>query len=166
MLLDTIADPDVQRMPVKLSHAYQKSGVALALRSGDATVRTFEDIAPNQRVGVMVNSLASKLLGQRGLRTVPYVFETDMVIDLANGEIDACAVSPATIAYYTVIHPGAGLRYIHAYDSEPERWNLAVALRRSDDPLLDAVNTALDKLIEEGTLARIYARYGIDYRRP
>ncbi len=167
MLLDTIADPEVQRTPVKLSHAYQKSGVALALRSANASVRGFQDIAPGQRVGVMVNSLASKLLAQRGLRTVPYVFENDMVIDLAKGEIDACAVSPATIAYYIHIHPDAGLRYVHAYDFEPElRWNLAVALRRSDDPLLDAVNAALDKLIEDGTLARIYARYGADYRRP
>jgi polar amino acid transport system substrate-binding protein len=167
MLLDTIADPEVQRTPVMLSHAYQKSGVALALRSGDATVHGFRDIAPEQRVGVMVNSLASKLLGQRGLRTVPYAFENDMVIDLAKGEIDACAVSPATISYYIAIHPEARLRYVHAYDSEPElRWNLAVALRRSDDQLLDVVNAALDKLIEDGTLARIYARYGIDYRRP
>jgi polar amino acid transport system substrate-binding protein len=167
MLLDTIADPDVQRAPVKLSHAYQKSGVALALRWGDATVRGFHDIVAGQRVGVMVNSLASKLLAQRGVRTVPYVFESDMVIDLAKGEIDACAVSPATIAYYIFIHPAAGLRYVHAYDSEPElRWNLAIGLRRSDDRLLDAVDAALDKLIEDGTLARIYARYGVDYRHP
>ena len=119
------------------------------------------------RVGVLVNSVASKVLGQRGVRTVPYVFESDMVDDLAKADLDAAAVSPASIAYYIYRHPDAGLRYVNAYDAEPElRWNLAIGLRRSDDPLQDAVNTALDKLIEDGTLARVYAKYGVEYRRP
>lgn len=167
MLLDVIADPDTQRSPIMLSHAYQKSGVALALRPGSDTVRGFADLAPDQRVGVMVNSLASKLLNQRGLHTVPYAFESDMVADLGKGEIDAAAVSPASIAYYIQTHPGTSVRYVHAYDSEPElRWNLAVGLRRSDQALLDAVNAALDRLIQDGTLARIYAHYGIEYRQP
>ena len=167
LLLDTIAVAEAQPATVKLSNAYQKSGVALALRAGDGAVQGFQDIAPDQRVGVMVNSLASKLLNQRGLRTVPYAFESDMVVDLAKGELDACAVSPASIAYYIRTHPDSGLRYVHAYDAEPElRWNLAVGLRRSDVALLDAVNSALDKLIRDGTLERIYAHYGVDYRQP
>ena len=167
MLLDTIADPEAQRAPVKLSKPYQRSGVALALRAGSGAVQGFQDIAPDQRVGVMVSSLASMLLNQRGMRTVPYAFESDMVIDLAKGELDACAVSPASVAYYIHTHPDSGLRYVHAYDAEPElRWNLSIGLRRSDDALLDAVNSALDNLIHDGTLARIYAYYGVDYRQP
>ena len=167
LLLDTIADPDIQRGPLKLSHAYQKSGVALALRPGSDAVLGFGDLRPEQRVGVLVGSIASVVLGKRGLRTVPYAFESDMVEDLAKGTLDACAVSPASIAYYIHAHPGAGLRFVHAYDTEPElSWNLAVGLRRSDDALVAAVNAALDKLIDDGTLARIYARYGVDYRRP
>jgi len=168
MLLDTIAAPDVDRGPIKLSHAYQKSGVALGLRSGSDGIRNFGDLAPGQqRVGVMVNSLASVILGRRGIRTVPYSFESDMVEDLARGQIDAAAVSPATIAYYAHAHPEARLSYANAYDSEPElRWNLAVGLRRSDDALVDAVNVALDKIVADGTVERIYARYGVEYRRP
>src|SRR5947207_4437777 len=167
LLFDTIADPELQRGPMNLSHPYQKSGVALALRPGSDAVRGFRDLEPEQRVGVMVGSVASMRLDQRGLHPVPYAFEADMIEDLAHARLDACAVSPASIAYYIHAHPDAGLRYVHAYDAEPElRWELAVALRRSDDRLLAAVNAALDKLIDDGTLARIYARYGVDYRRP
>ena len=167
LLLDTIADPDVQRGPLKLSHVYQKSGVALGLRPGSDAVRGFKDLSPGQRVGVMVGSVASVVLGKRGLHTVPYAFESEMVEDLAKGTLDAGAVSPASIAWYIRVHPDAGLRYVHAYDSEPElRWALAVGLRRSDDALVTAVNAALDGLIADGTLERIYARYGVDYRRP
>jgi polar amino acid transport system substrate-binding protein len=168
ILLDTIAAPDVDRGPIKLSHPYQKSGVALALRPENEALRGFQDLAPGkQRVGVMVNSLASAILGRRGVRTVPYSFESDMVDDLARGDLDACAVSPATIAWYIHAHPEAKLSYLHAYDSEPElRWNLAVGMRRTDDALVDAINVALDRLIADGTVERIYARYGVDYRRP
>jgi polar amino acid transport system substrate-binding protein len=167
MLLDTIVDPATQRGPVKLSQAYQKSGVALALRAGNDSVQRFADVAPGKRVGVMINSLASKLLNQSGLYTVPYAFEGDMVADLAKGEIDACAVSPATIAYYLHAHSGSGLRYVHAYDGEPElRWDLAVGLRRSDDALIDAVNGVLTRFASDGSLARIYATYGVEYRKP
>ena len=166
MLFDTIVDPATQRGPVRLSQPYQKSGVALALRGGAAAQR-FDDVPAGKRVGVMINSVASKLLNQRGLYTVPYAFESDMVEDLAKGELDACAVSPATIAYYIARHPDAGLRYVHAYDAEPElRWNLAVGLRRSDDALVEAVNQALARFTRDGTLARIYARYGVEYRQP
>ncbi len=166
MLLDTIVDPAVLRGPVKLSAPYQKSGVALALRAGNDGVRGFQDLQ-GRRVGVMVSSLASKLLNQRGAQTVPYAFESDMVEDLAKGDLDAGAVSPASIAYYIRRHPDAKLRYLHAYDDEPElRWNLAVALRRSDDALVAAVDDALERLARDGSLARIYGSYGVEYRKP
>lgn len=168
LLLDMIAAPDVDRGPVKLSHPYQKSGVALALRPGEESIHGFSELAPGrERVGVMVNSLASVILGRRGVRTVPYSFESDMVDDLARGEIDAAAVSPATIAWYIHAHPEGHLAYVHAYDTEPElAWNLAIGLRRSDEALVDAVNVALDRLIADGTIERIYTRYGVPYRKP
>jgi polar amino acid transport system substrate-binding protein len=167
MLLDTIVDPDLARGPIKVSHAYQLSGVALALAPGNDGIRRFSDIAPGKRVGVMVNSVASKLLNQRGIYTVPYAFESEMIADLVKGDLEACAVSPATIAYYLHAHPSSGLRYVHAYDAEPElKWKVAVGLRRSDDALVNAVNDALDRLIRDGMLARVYAKYGVDYRQP
>jgi ABC-type amino acid transport substrate-binding protein len=90
-----------------------------------------------------------------------------MVEDLAKGDIEACAVSPASIAYYIRAHPEAKLRYVHAYDGEPElRWNLAVGLRRTDDALVEAVDRALERLMRDGSLARIYGNYGVEYRQP
>jgi ABC-type amino acid transport substrate-binding protein len=166
LLLDTIADPSVQRGPIRLSQPYQRSGVALALKPGIRAQR-FDDLAAGTRIGVMINSVASQSLNQRGLHTVPYSFESDMVADLAKGDLDACAVSPATIAWYIKEHPEAGLRYTHAYDSEPDlRWNVAVGMRRSDDALVQAVDAALAQLAADGTLTRIYAHYGVELRRP
>jgi len=167
ILLDTIVDPALSRGAIKVTRAYQRSGVALALAPGHDAIRRFVDLVPGQRIGVMVNSVASKLLNQRGLYTVPYAFEPDMIADLAKGDLDAAAISPATIAYYIHAHPESPLRYEHAYDSEPElAWSVAAGLRRSDDAMIDAINAALDRMISSGTLAQLYAKYGVDYRRP
>ena len=106
LLLDTIADPDIQRGPLKLSHAYQKSGVALALRPGSDAVLGFGDLRPEQRVGVLVGSVASVVLGKRGLRTVPYAFESDMVEDLAKGTPGPPACASSTLTTPSRSSPG------------------------------------------------------------
>lgn len=167
ILFDTIALPEVQGPRIRLSHAYQKSGVGLGLARGTDGIHGFGDLKPGQRLGVMTNSVASVLLGKRGLSIVPYAFEDEMVNDLAKGDLQAAACSPAPVAYYRIMHPEAGLSFVHAYDDEPElRWNLAIGMRRADDPLADAVNQALDQLIADGAIKAIYAKYGVEYRHP
>jgi polar amino acid transport system substrate-binding protein len=167
ILLDTIALPEVQGPRIRLSHPYQKSGVGLGLARGTEGIHGFGDLKPGQRVGVMTNSVASVLLVKRGLSIVPYAFEDEMVNDLAKGDLQAAASSPASVAYYRHKHPEAGLSFVNAYDDEPElRWNLAIGMRRADDPLVDAVNQALDQLIADGTIKVIYAKYGVEHRQP
>jgi polar amino acid transport system substrate-binding protein len=167
ILLDTIALPEVQGPRLRLSHAYQKSGVGLGLARGTDGIHGFGDLKPGQRVGVMTNSVASVLLLKRGLSIVPYAFEDEMVNDLAKGDLLAAACSPAPVAYYRHMHPEAGLSFVHAYDDEPElRWNLAIGMRRADDPLVGAVNQALDQLLADGTIKAIYAKYGVEHRQP
>ena len=77
------------------------------------------------------------------------------------------AVSPATAGYFNLRHPESRVRFVHAYDSEPElRWNLAVGLRRADAAFREAIDAAVERLVSDGTVARIYARYGIEHRPP
>lgn len=167
MLLDTIAVAEIYGSRVSLSIPYQRSGVALGIGPRAAAVKSFADLKPGVRVGVMVNSVASVLLGKRELTTVPYAFEDEMVEDLASGKLDAAASSPAPIGYYRQTHPDANVRLVYAYDDEPElAWNVAIGLRRADDALVEAVNRALAALLADGTIARIYAGYGIEHRAP
>lgn len=168
ILLDTIVVPEVQEGRYKLSHPYQLSGVALGLAPGVADdVRSFSDLKPGSRVGVMVGSLASMIIGKRGAQIVPYAFEDEMVQECAEAKLYACAASPASIAWWSFSHPDRKLTLVNAYDSEPElRWPLAVGMRRADDALVAAVNDVIDRLLDEGTIAKIYAKYGIQHRRP
>src|ERR1035437_3583710 len=55
----------------------------------------------------MVGSLASAMLGQKGLPTIPFTFEDEMIEALGKGELDAALVTPASIGYYNLLHKDA-----------------------------------------------------------
>ena len=166
IVLDTIAVPEAQaERRLDLSKPYQRSGVGLAVRP-DAAVGKFEDLV-GRRVAVQSRSLAGMLLGQRGVRLASFGFEEEMIEAVVRGEVDAAAVSPASAGYFNLRHPESPVRFVHAYDTEPElRWNLAVGLRRADPPFREAIDGAIARLMADGTVQKIYARYGVEYRPP
>ncbi len=168
IVMDTIADEEAQsESHILWSVPYQKSGVALAVRPGEGAITGFDSLDARYRVGVMRGSLAHMYLDQRGAHAIPYGFESDILEALANGEIDAAAVTSLSAGYYNLQHPAAPLRLIYAYDAVPELgWDLAVGMRRSDQPLRDAVDRAVHAMLDDGTFDRIYASYGIEHRPP
>ena len=167
IVLDTIAVPEAQaERRLELSKPYQRSGVGLAVRTEMRGVERFDDLV-GRRVAVQGRSLAAMLLARRGVGLAFFGYEEEMVEAVARGEIDAAAVTPATVGYFNLRHPESRVRFVHAYDTEPElRWNLAVGMRRSDPPLREAINAAIDRLIADGTVGEIYSHYGVEYRPP
>lgn len=167
MLMDTILSPGVEQRGLKASLPYQVGGVGLVFAPGQSAVPDYKSLRAGMRVGVMMNSLAGLIVSRTGAAMVPFGFEDDMMESVAQGDVHAAAVSLAAAGYYNLRHPDRQLAVVRAQDHEPElRWNLAVGLRRADDALVDAVNTALKALLDEGAIGRIYARYGIEHRRP
>lgn len=167
IVMDAFSDPEIHEGRLKLSIPYQKTGVALALAPGVPLVQSFDDLRPDQKIGVMVSSVASVVLGKKGLATTPYSFETDMIDDLLSGQIQAAAISPAKVAYYNHTHPDRQLGLAYAYDSEPELgWTVSVGMRKADKALVDAINPVLSGLLSDGTVDRIYAKYGVQHRTP
>jgi polar amino acid transport system substrate-binding protein len=168
VLFDAIVDPEsAEDAHVRLSRPYNVSGVAIALRPGVEGVRGFADLNKGQRVGALVGSLASVRLGQKGLPTIPFTFEDEMVDALSRGELDAALVTPAMVGYYNMLHKDVPVTLVRAYEGMPElRWEVAVGMRKADDALVTAINGALDRLLAQGTISRIYASYGIEQSLP
>jgi polar amino acid transport system substrate-binding protein len=167
LMFDSVNDPELHEGRLRLSHPYQKSGLALGLRNEADPITDFKELKKGQKIGVMVGSMASMVLNKAGKSTSPYAFQSDMLEDLQKGELYGAAVSSATMSYYVLQHPDAGLRLDNAFDGEPRlTWEVAVGVRKSDAALVDAINAILDKLIADGTLTRIYAKYGVEHRIP
>jgi len=168
IVLDTIADQTTaQERHLRLSRSYLASGVAIALRPGVSGVAEFADLKKGQRVGAIVGSLAGVTMGQKGLPTIPFTFEDDMIEAVGKGELDAALATPASIGYYNHLHKDAPVTLVRAYEKEPEfRWEIAVGMRKSDDALAAKIDEAIDRLLADGTVGRIYASYGIEPSLP
>jgi polar amino acid transport system substrate-binding protein len=151
---------------LRLSRPYQRSGVVLAVRS-ESGIASLNDLRAGHRVGVLIGSLISMRLDTRGIQTTPFVLEGELMAALANGEVEAAAVTPIAIGWYNVGHPQAPVRTIAAFADDPDlNWNLAVGMISPDDKLRQRIDAALEEMLADGTVGRIYARYGIELRQP
>jgi polar amino acid transport system substrate-binding protein len=168
VVMDSIVDPEAQEgSGLQLSKPYRRSGVVLALRGDDTRTRSLDDLGGKRKIGVLASSLAAMTIDQRGIDTVPSLFEDEALAMLVKGEVDAAAVSSTSIGYYNLRHPGAKLRLLAAFDDNPElSWNVAVGMRRPDAALRAAVDDALDRLVADGTVKRIFAHYGVVLQPP
>jgi polar amino acid transport system substrate-binding protein len=167
LVLDVIARKDTPPAGgVRISRPYHRSGVVLAVR-GDSPASSLASLGSDQRVGVPVGSVVSMTLGKGGAATSPFVFEDEIVAALANREIEAAAVTPMTVGWFNLQHADKPLRLIPAFDDDQDlNWNIAAGLLRPDDKLRQRVDAAIEALLADGTIARIYARYGIELKPP
>jgi polar amino acid transport system substrate-binding protein len=167
LVLDAIARKDTPpERGMQVTRPYHRSGVVLAVRD-DSPLSSLKALGPDQRVGVPVGSLASMILDKGGTTTSPFMFEDEIVAALASREIEAAAVTPATVGWFNLQHADHPLRLIPAFENDPDfNWNIAAGLFRPDDKLRARVDAAIEALLADGTIARIYARYGIELRPP
>ena len=167
LVLDAIARKDVSpEGGLKPSRPYHRSGVVLAVRT-DSPASSLAGLGSDQRVGVSVGSLVSMTLNKGGVATSPFYFEDEIVAALANREIEAAAVTPATVGWFNLQHADKPLRLIPAFENDPDlNWNIGAGLLRPDDKLRARVDAAIEALLADGTIAQIYARYGIELLPP
>jgi polar amino acid transport system substrate-binding protein len=167
IVLDVIADREAQgETRLAISKPYYRTGVALAVPQASG-LTSFKSLDTHTKVGVQVGSMAAMVIGQRQVPTSTFGFEVDSLDALANHEIDAAAVTPTMAGYYNQSHPDKTFRVLSLDDSEPTlAWNVAVGMVRPDPALREAIDGAMDKLRADGTVAKIYARYGVALQAP
>ncbi len=166
ILLDMIAEPEAMDFGIKLTKPYYRSGVGLAVPEA-SKIKSFHDLDAHTKVGVQTGSLAAMTLDQRHIPISVFGFEDDMLEAVATHEVAAAAVTPISTEYYNLRHPDAKLRVVMPDEGEHDLvWNIAVGMRRPDAALRSAIEAALDQLRSDGTMAAIYARYGVTLPPP
>ena len=132
-------------------------------------VREWDDVrkAPNPdpnrkwKVGVLVESAADTFAsdpknGGPHVEVVRFDGATDAMMAAANGQIDATLQDLPAAIYYRDRFPKlkfAGRPVGHGY--------YVLFCRKGEEPLRDALDSALLKLIKTGAIKTIYERYGI-----
>lgn len=167
ILLDVIADREAQsETRLTISKPYYRTGVALAVPSS-SPLTSFKSLNEKTKVGVQVGSIAAMIIGQRHVPLSTFGFESDSLEAVSNREIDAAAVTPTAAGYFNLTHPDNPLRILDRDESIADlNWNVAVGMIRPDDALREAIDRALERLRSDGTIDRIYGRYGIVLQAP
>src|ERR1700756_1244318 len=167
IVLDVIADREAQgETNLRISKPYYRTGVALAVPA-TSQLTSFKSLDGHTKVGVQVGSIAAMIIGQRHVPTSTFGFEVDSLDALVNHEIDAAAVTPTIAAYFNLTHPDKAVRILGPDESEANlNWNVAVGMVRPDEKLRDAIEGAFERLAADGTVERIYGRYGIVLQSP
>jgi polar amino acid transport system substrate-binding protein len=159
------ARPDARRGP-RLTKPYAGGGYQLVVPASAPAVRGPEDIK-NGKIGVEHTSWPHYLLNTRGIPTGSYLNQTEILEAVAKGELAGGLVTGPYLGWFLKQHPGAAVRAVTGWVPEPElRWNVAVGLHGADQPLLDAVNRAIDQLLAAREIQAIFARYGVPYAPP
>ena len=167
ILLDVIADREAQsETNLRISKPYYRTGVALAVPSA-SKLTSFKSLNEHTKVGVQVGSMAAMIISQRRVPISTFGFEIDSLEALANHEIDAAAVTPTVASYFNLTHPDKALRILDRDEGEANlNWDVAVGMVRPDDNLRGAIDAAIERLRTDGTIDRIYKRYGVVLQAP
>jgi len=156
-------EPGPRRGP-RLTKPYVSAGYVLVVPAASPGIGRLEDV--KGKIAVEHTSWPHYVLDTRKVPLVSYGNSFEVLDALAKGEEVAGLVSDAYAGWYLKLHPGT-VKISEAYVPEKDfRWNVAVGLRNADPPLVDAVNHALDTLIADQTIPKIFARYGIAYHPP
>ena len=167
IVLDVIADREAQgETNLRISKPYYRTGVTLAVPT-TSQLTSFKGLGEHTKVGVQVGSMAAMIIGQRHVPTSTFGFEVDSLEALANHEIDAAAVTPTVASYFNLTHPDKAVRILNLDESVADlNWNVAVGMVRPDVALQDVIDQALQRLTADGTIDRIYRRYGVTLHSP
>src|SRR5215813_13688963 len=158
------ADDGGPRRGPRLTKPYVASGYVLVVPAKAASVERLEDV--KGKIAVEHASWPHYVLDQRKIAVSTHGSPFDVLDAVTKGQAAAGLVADEYAGWYLKLQPGT-IKISETYVPERDlRWNVAVALRNADTPLVDAVNRALDTLIADQTIPKIYARYGITYRPP
>ena len=160
-----LTGPLTTYMPLRFSRPYADSGVVLVV-SSRSSVHRLNDLH-GRKIGVTVGTIEHEWLAKNDFRVSVFASQENIIAAIEAGEIEVGATNPVIVDWYRHEHPSTTVRIPEGYEPEPAlRWSVSVGLRRADDALVAALDTAVARVVEQRIPAQIYAKYGITYLPP
>jgi polar amino acid transport system substrate-binding protein len=150
--LEPTADRQKQ---IQFSKPYYIFQLALTVRKDEEQIHSLAD-CKNRVVGTLGNTAASRLLQKEGVPFKNYAEPPTAYRDLELKRIDAVIMDvPAEVFY---VSKSTTLKRA----GEPFfRGTYNIGLRKGDDALKTEIDTAIDKIINDGTLEKILRKWGL-----
>jgi polar amino acid transport system substrate-binding protein len=140
-----------------LAEPYYVAAERMTIRRGDAAAPRSIDDVKGRRVGTLPGALPESILARAGADVHTYDGgQDDIYKDLLLGRTDGVLLDDPITKYYGAIEPK--LEVVPGSFGEVR---YAVAVRRDDEALKAAIDTALTDLAADGTLRAIYEKWGL-----
>ena len=156
----TILEERKERMAFSIP--YLKSGLALVVRKDLEGIRSVEDLRDRNLIAGAQNGTTAYFYLEKypSLQKKGYDAHGHAVIDLINGEIDAVLGESTATLYYKNQKKDYFQKIKMVGDILTEEY-YGMVLRKEDHELLGKINTALKKLLSDGTVQKLHTKWDL-----
>ena len=162
MVISSVTVLEERKTRMSFSEPYLKSGLALVVRRNQEGINSFADAKKNNfLIGAQIGTTAYFFLEKDlSIRKKGYQMYGHAVADLINGEIDAVLGESTGTLFYKNKHKPL-FEKIKMVGEIMTNEHYAIVLRKEDTVLLTQVNSALQKILKDGTVVRLHKKWDL-----
>ena len=155
--LNGIEVAEEKRRVCELTRAYYVAAERLTVRRADDRAPRSLEALRGRPAGTLPGSLAERILIRAGAEVKTYDGgQNEIYDDLRIGRTAAVLLDEPIARYYGAIEPS-----LEVLDGAFGEVRYAIAVRKGDVELSRALDAALDELSRDGTLRKLYERWGL-----
>ena len=110
----------------------------------------------DKKIVVLQGFTGETCVNEMGYKYESFKKGTEAIMELVNGKCDVVVIDSATAEKY--VKDNEGLKIVEDNDAfEAEEYGIAV--KKGNTELLDKINKSLDKMMEDGTISELSAKY-------
>ena len=162
MVISSVTVLEERKARMAFSEPYLKSGLALVIRKNQEGINSFADAKKNNfLIGAQIGTTAYFFLEKDlSIRKKGYQMYGHAVADLINGEIDAVLGESTGTLFYKNKHKPL-FEKIQMVGEIMTNEHYAIVLHKEDTELLTQINSALQKILKDGTVARLHKKWDL-----
>ena len=160
MIISSVTVLEERKQRMGFSIPYLKSGLTLVVRKDEKNIASFEDAKNNNvLVGAQIGTTAYYFLEKESsIKTKGYQMYGHAISDLINGKVDAVLGESSGTLFLKNRPLFQEIKIVGEILSNEF---YAVVLRKDENKLMAQINSAINKLIADGTIAQLHKKWDL-----
>jgi len=160
MIISSVTVLDERKQRMGFSIPYLKSGLTLVVRKDEKNITSFENAKKNNvLVGAQIGTTAYYFLEKESsIKTKGYQMYGHAISDLINGKVDAVLGESSGTLFLKNRPLFQEIKIVGEILSNEF---YAVVLRKDEKKLMSQINSAIKKLIFDGTIAQLHKKWDL-----
>ena len=145
---------DERKEAVDFSTPYYTATQVMIVKD-DSTIAAAADLA-DKKIVVIQGYTGETVVKDLGYKYESFKKGSEAILELVNGKCDAVVIDSATAEKYVKDNEGLKIVEDNAAFGEEQ---YAIAVKKGNTELLDQINGSIDKMLKDGTISELSAKY-------